>query len=173
MNRKVKSIVTAAVAMGYGKLSDYHGNSISEVLAEFAAIANSAAKLPAAAAADAGKVPVVQAAGGYALESGTLVVTFTGEFDTNPQCDKTYSEIEQALLEGRPVIVRHNNGAGSTPDEGIYTYCGNISRYGDKIYASAKVNTGIDEQTGDFQYDGVIVCTIDVNNTVHIFTADH
>ncbi|MBR4152049.1 MAG: hypothetical protein IKT98_03750, partial [Selenomonadaceae bacterium] len=67
MNRKVKSIVNAAVAMGYGQLSDYSGNSVSEVLAEFAAKAQEAAKLPAAAAADAGKVPTVQAAGGYAL----------------------------------------------------------------------------------------------------------
>lgn len=39
MNRKVKAIVNAAVAMGFGEASDYHGNSIAEVLEEFAAIA--------------------------------------------------------------------------------------------------------------------------------------
>lgn len=39
MNRKVKSIVNAAVAMGFGEASDYHGNSIAEVLGEVAAIA--------------------------------------------------------------------------------------------------------------------------------------
>ena len=69
MNRKVKAIVNAAVAMGYGQLSDYNGNSISEVLAEFAAIAQPSAKLPAAAAADAGKVVSVASAGGYELSA--------------------------------------------------------------------------------------------------------
>lgn len=67
MNRKVKSIVNAAVAMGFGKLSDYHGNSISEVLAEFAAKANNAPKLPAADAADAGKAVMVANKGNYEL----------------------------------------------------------------------------------------------------------
>lgn len=48
---------------------DIEGNNLVDVIDNGAdAIAQPSAELPAAAAADAGKVPVVQEAGGYALE---------------------------------------------------------------------------------------------------------
>ena len=150
MNRKVKAIVNAAVAMGYGQLSDYNGNSISEVLAEFAAIAQPSAKLPAAAAADAGKVVSVASAGGYELsaipaelpaataadegkvvsvdENGDYALAEAGsgddEFivnvtlDNDVTVDKTFSEIEAAINEGKIVTYDVRFSGESATDNG-------------------------------------------------------
>lgn len=80
-----KAIVKAAVAMGYGKKSDYKGSSVADVLEKFAAIAK-----------DKGS------------SSGGCVVyaTFTEDNGTW-SCDKTYAELKAAYDAGSVVIAIH------------------------------------------------------------------
>lgn len=82
MNRKAKSIVNAAVAMGFGEASDYHGNSIAEVLEEVAAIA------------------AQSSSGGT---SGAVVL-----HDVDGTLDKTFAEIKTATNTSVIVLYMDN-----------------------------------------------------------------
>lgn len=78
-----KAIVKAAVAMGYGKKSDYKGSTVSEVLEKFAAIAK-----------DKG------GSGG-----GGAVYAFFTESSGTWSCDKTVAELKAAWDAGNAIFA--------------------------------------------------------------------
>ena len=82
-----KAIVKAAVAMGYGKKSDYKGSSVADVLEKFASIAK-----------DKGS------SGG----GGTVYATFT-KSENKWTCDKTYAELKAAYDAGNLLIATVEN----------------------------------------------------------------
>lgn len=80
-----KAIAKAAVAMGYGKKSDYEGSSVADVLEKFASIAK-----------DKG--------GPGGGESFVITGTFNEGTMERGTVDKTNSEIEDAIENNREVV---------------------------------------------------------------------
>lgn len=82
-----KAIVKAAVAMGYGKKSDYKGYSVADVLEKFAAIAKDK---------------------GGSSGGGTVYATFT-KSENKWTCDKTFAELKAAYDAGSLLIATVGN----------------------------------------------------------------
>lgn len=80
-----KAIVKAAVAMGYGKKSDYKGSTVSEVLEKFAAIAK-----------DKG------GSGGY----DPYIVEIEGVGTENMTTDADFATAKTKFLANEPVLFR-------------------------------------------------------------------
>lgn len=105
-----KAIVKAAVAMGYGKKSDYKGSSVADVLEKFAAIAK-----------DKG------GSGG----GGTVYATFTEDNGTW-SCDKTYAELKASWDAGSTMFAVFDK-YGIAPimlrayGDGEYVFAGNFT----------------------------------------------
>lgn len=87
-----KAIVKAAVAMGYGKKSDYKGSTVSEVLEKFASIAK-----------DKGG-----SGGGNFVIGLKSVDSETGDI----MLDKTAGEIVEAMQTKNVVVIMENGGTG-------------------------------------------------------------
>lgn len=127
-----KAIVKAAVAMGYGKKSDYKGSSVADVLEKFASIAKD------------------KGSSGDSGEPFVITGTFDESSTSQGTVDKTTPEIEEALENNREVVfVLEADGAALTSKLAFKSVSSGITTYSFPYWEGSPAQIVV--QNGAFQ----------------------